>query len=320
MKTRKILVTAICLLIAAMLVRAAVLDYFGKVETTMETQQAIVISDDGETWNVHGEDVERNLGDIYPGVCYAYKLWIKNQGAIPAEASFSDSWISAPNGDSSGIDIHHYIFGDTQTINLRHKDPITWEVLEGAGADITFDTCGPTFDYAMDYWDIPEGEYSLVYYTDQDPRFEVWGQVSVIDTLVIEAGQGTGTQSGSIDMPTMPYIDDWNAGEEADYSVAPDNYEHAKGAKIWLVPSEDINDGQLTVWNPENYLFETDLALYINCDSEPICLEYVYPLFNTNVLLPGETYCWISSYHAAFDIMQGQYIVNTLLDAEELEP
>ncbi len=319
MKTKKIIIVAMCLLVATTLVRAAVLEHFGTVETNMEVDQSVVISDDeGETWKSWGESIERSIPDVVHCKDYVYNLWIQNRGRTAAEASFDDVCTAAPNGDSEGVDIIHYIFGDTQTISLRHKDPLTWEVLEDeelGGADITFNTCGTTFDYSMDYWNIPEGEYSLVYYIDQDPRFELWGKVDVIETISIE---GTGTYSNSVDILTMPCIDDWNAGPEADYSVEPDNYEHANGAKLWLVPSIDIENGQMTVWNPDNYLFETDLALYINCDSEPICLSYVYPLFDTNILQPESIYCWISCYHVDFDIMEGTYAFNTYLDASEI--
>jgi hypothetical protein len=314
MKKSKILVVLGVLLLSTTLVSAALLPYFGKVTTTMNVQQSIVIGEPGPgpvgiTWHNWNEPIARDLGDVIHCTDYCYKLLIKNQACEAATATITDVATAYPGSGPEGVSISHHIFGDSQMIELRYKDA-QWNVInaENMGADITFNTCGSTFDYSIKYWGL-EGVYSLVYYIDQDPRFEVWGKVFVIDGMEFD---GSGTVSGSKDIATMPYADDWNAGNTGAY---PD-YEHTSGAKFWLVPTENILDGQLISWTPGCYLFETDLALYIDCDDwTPYCLPYVFPQFDTNILLPLSTYCWISCYHVDFNIMPGHYAFETLLTA-----
>ena len=295
---------------------AGLLSYYGKVTTTMTAEQSVVISD-GSGWQNWDEPVTRDLGNVVHCTDYTYKLWIRNRACVAATATFTDD----PNPTDTGITINHYIFGDDQLIELRQKDT-AWNVIneKTIGADITFNTCGTTFDYSIDYWGI-DGDYSLVYYLDHYPRFEDWGHVYVIDNLQLT---GTASTTGNINIPTIPFVDDWNAGPDADYGTGTgDNYDHIKGAKLWIVPTSNLvvstplQETTLNAWTHAEYLFETDLALYLDCDDmTPPHLEYVYPLFATNILQPESTYCWISCYHTAFDISPGIYTFVTTLNAE----
>jgi hypothetical protein len=270
--------------IAIMLVgvaSAGYLTYFGKVTTTMTVDQSVVIGD-GTVWHNWNEPISRDLGNVVHCTDYTYKMWIWNRACVAADATFTDY----PDPEGTGITISHYIFGDEQTIGLRQKNA-EWEVINEAeiGANITFNTCGTTFDYSINYWGI-DGDYSLIYYLDHY------------------------------------FVADWNAGPDADYGVEPDCYEHIRGAKLWIVPTSNLVDSAplqetiLNAWTPSAYLFETDLALYIDCDDlTPPHLAYVYPLFDTNILQPETVYCWISCYHAAFDITPGNYAFDTFLTA-----
>ena len=311
------------LLVAVMFIgiaSAQLLPHFGKVTTTMTTEQSIVISDDGETWKDWGDFITRNLNNGEPLVhCtdYTYKLWIKNRACVPATPTFTDDPTN-PEDDVTGITINHHIFGDSQTISLRHKvvdfDNAPWAIIEDeVFADVTFNTCGTNFVYTIDYEGLDVGEeYKLIYYADVPPRWDGDGIVTVLKTFT---ATDSGTTSGTRDVPAMPTTDDYNS-----YTQIEDAYAHRYGAKLWIIPSEATDGEKIINWYSEGtgnpILWETDLALYIDCDDmAPPWLEYVYPIFDTDILQPGSTYCWISRYHVAFDIDSAIYSFDTLLDA-----
>jgi|GEM_PF-955901 len=276
-KTKKVLVVVACLLTATTLVSATLLTYFGQVNTTLTAKPSIVIGD-GDDWYNYNEPIERDLGDVVHCTDYCYKLWIKNQACVDAEVWFDD----IPEEDA--IDVTHYVFGDTQIIELTHKDG-EWNPV-GDPIYLAFDTCGTTFNYALT--ELPEG-YSLIYYIDQPDPFVNWGKVFEIGTTI----------AGSVDIPSMPYEEDLNV---------------AGGAKFWLIPTEQIQDGQMTIWTPEQYYFEMTLGLYIDCDGPVVCMP-CYPLFATSVLKAGQTYCWISCYHVDFYVEPGEYSFTTYVHA-----
>jgi hypothetical protein len=53
-----------------------------------------------------------------------------------------------------------------------------------------------------------------------------------------------------------------------DYSLPPNNYATAHGAKIWLVPDNcyDSVSRQIVSWNMSKFLFETDMVNYTDTD------------------------------------------------------
>ena len=88
MKKTKILLVLGVILISTTLASAALLQYFGKVTTTMNVKQSIVVGD-GEHWYGWDEPITRDLGDIVHCTDYCYKLWIKNQACKPAVVSIT---------------------------------------------------------------------------------------------------------------------------------------------------------------------------------------------------------------------------------------
>ena len=295
-KRTKILMVLGVLLISTTLASAALLQYFGKVTTTMDIKQSIVVSD-GTGWKNWNEPISRDLGSVVHCTDYCYKLWIKNQACKPATVTLTDVCTAAPaygndNGwDSEGVTKTHYIFGDSQIITLTQKDT-QWNPI-GEPITLTYNTCGPTFDWTLS--SIPDG-YSLVYYIDQTDRFNNWGKVFVIGN---EA-------SGSVDIPSMPYAEDLN---------------YATGAKFWLVPTENLQDPtgmtHINPWMHESYYYEGNLGIYIDCNGPVTCMP-CYPLFDTTVLQANSEYCWISCYHVAFNIMPGHYAFETTVNAAEI--
>jgi len=317
MKISKIGRRGLAVLIAVMFIGvagAALLDYYGSIKTTATIEQSIVISD-GTNWNDHTKPIEREFNGI-AGDIHTFKVWIKNQAHIEGEVAIEETinWQEPP---IDGITANHYIFGDTQTISLRHKTVVwgsaPWVIIEdGVFADVTFDTCGTDFDYTINYEGLDANmDYSLIYYADVDPRWEGTGIVTILGTFTTDTGDGT--TSGTSTISTMPTTDDYNS-----YTRIEDDYEHRYGAKLWIIPSVATDGEKIINWYSQGgnhpFLWETDLALYIDCDeTEPPCLEYVYPLFDTTTLQPRSEYCWITCYNFGIALVPGEYIFRTKL-------
>jgi hypothetical protein len=117
-----------------------------------------------------------------------------------------------------------------------------------------------------------------------------------------------------MDLPSYP---DANI-DKYDYSGAPDYYEHAHGAKIWLVPSTDYSAEakKMIAWNPSAYLFETDLIAYIDLD-ESTHLLHPDPETLTAITVPAHS---IVSFVIRFDFADngyGTYLVTTTVAPTE---
>lgn len=163
--------------------------------------------------------------------------------------------------------------GYTSQLNLENKDPGTWQFEEdGIGGILYYNNSGSTFDFTLDVQGLPAGDYALIYYADTQYRFVDWGGVvdgvgQVIQSFTVNADPFS--TSGSVDLGMdLPSYPDANA-YYYDYTQAPDNYAHATGAKLWVVPTSVLSSGVMPVatWAPDDtWLFETDLITYDDTD------------------------------------------------------
>ncbi len=160
-------------------------------------------------------------------------------------------------------------------LSLAQKDPTDWSIEEGGACGVlAYNLAGDTFDFGFCASDLEsETNYSLIYYADFEDRLTYWGgnnPGALIATMTTER-DGSVCISGSIDLGMdLPHPDDANGDiTNCDYSGPPDYYEHATGAKIWLVPSELYNATakEVTTWSPDRFLFETDLITYNDTDT-----------------------------------------------------
>jgi len=173
-------------------------------------------------------------------------------------------------------------------LELRQKNPDTWEVVEdGASGMLTYNLSGSTFEFKFEGEGLePDTEYSLIYYADREDRFVEWGG----DNPGALIGSSTSDTDGEIEIEgsvnlredldplgmDLPHPDDanayyWNYADEGDPNYTGDGYANAHGAKIWLVPSSAYDAGAYRVdsWEPESFLFETDLINFDDTDWEP---------------------------------------------------
>jgi len=132
---------------------------------------------------------------------------------------------------------------DVELLKLVNKD-VDWNELDDYSAYLIYTPSGNEFSYYL-IGNVNQysTDMSLIYYIDQDDRFNNWGMNELIATGTSDA-TGFIVMSGSVDVADFPIVDDINY---------PD-------AKIWLVTSSDLTLWESgSGWNPDNYLFETVL-------------------------------------------------------------
>lgn len=153
--------------------------------------------------------------------------------------------------------------GNPQFINLTEKTAVPegaypW-VLDGGFGKLMYKTAPKAMYVFTAYNMTPDTEYALISYA------EPWGTPSKILGIDIsnESGNVSITQKGNIYESLI--CNDYPTSTSDEYSTT--------GSKVWLVPTSDllINEADATVtfeaWNPEEYLFETDL-INKNCELE----------------------------------------------------
>lgn len=163
-----------------------------------------------------------------------------------------------------------------ETLRLVQKDPTNWiEVYGGKSFTLTYNPEGTDFDYRGDgIVPLSNTGYTLIYYADINysgsteipvtaPSGIVAIKIANNDLEGDHHSDGSIHLEGSRIMDSIPYSQDNN-------SIITSNGGYP-GARLWLVPSEDIVLGNNTVpktlnWNhyPDGYLFEENLEGAVN--------------------------------------------------------
>ena len=312
----KIVLGVLSILIASTLVvSAGLLSYYGKVETTANVQQSVVI--DGHNWD---EPITHEL-DINAGCTEVFKHKILNRACVDASIDITTTIDGHGNGPE-GVDVQYCLLPGWDYLHLENKDA-SWDPIDDDYyADFWWNPCCPEFTWEIEGVFKPEADYVLIYYADQPDRFTNWGGAPALKIADITTdSDGYFSAGNSVELDScIPYDYDWNIGPVADY-VASDGYLHGKGAKIWLIPAEfyDGDDNVMTGWDQSEILFETDLIAYFDCNINPIpeylwsYLEYEcpYSLGFPYILSPGEDLCLFISYTFDVAIIPGLYTIET---------
>ena len=148
-------------------------------------------------------------------------------------------------------------------LELTKKDTSTWEAIEDK-VIISYTVIGNEFQYSG----VPE-DYTLIYYKDA-----VVGLEGRLDNPqpAIEITDSIGS---------LPQEDDANL--DADYSEAPDYYEHKVGAKIWAVPNGALEENTLDWSQMSEFYYETDLVKYVEGETGTITIgseSQLMPVYN----------------------------------------
>jgi len=300
---RKAMLGTLALLVFVLVVNATMLTFYGRVETTVTVEQTVLF--DGEACNVVEEAVEMTTG-----TCTVSYHWMENPGIDPVLVD-----VTTTADFIDGIDVSVFVFPEKQQIRLENKNESSWEAIEdGRYADITFNSYGCEFSCAVEAFGLePLTEYTLIYYADQQDRFVYWGggdPLVQIGTFVTDEF-GDETTAFVVSVDNLPVADDWNRGNDADYTLTPDFYDHAKGAKFWIVPSSEIVSDVLTDWNPDDYLFETELGVFYYCQHPFMCSDFFWPDTRSFEIGAGElVHIFICTYADAL-LEEGEYFIVT---------
>jgi hypothetical protein len=191
--------------------------------------------------------------------------------------------------DEPGVETSYW-----STLELTQKDK-NWDPdPKGATGTLTYELVASKFNYEFEAEGLDEGgEYSLIYYADKQDRFENFGGDNpgalIAEFTADDKGNISAEGSKNLGMD-LPHPEDWNGSSEANYcdNEEDDDYELCRGAKIWLVPTNDYNGTDKVVdWNNmDSYLYETDLITYDDIDNgEALYLgEGILNFFVKNVL------------------------------------
>ena len=172
------------------------------------------------------------LGEVYDGETYeGSECTITNDAPTEREIVISNDAIE-------GIEVSY-----KGTLFLDKKDTSTWALM-GEPITIEYTVVGDIFEVTG----VQEG-YTAIYYKDEVVGLE--GRIANPQPAISIIGVGN-----------LPHFDDANVDELANYCAAPDFYNQCKGAKLWVVPSEDLNEGILNWANMANYYYELDLIQY----------------------------------------------------------
>ena len=181
---------------------------------------------------------------------------------------------------------------------LENKDASWKAISDTIGGKLGYNDSRPNFVWGLEAKVLEnKTQYALIYYADKPDRFSDWGgdNPGALIALVMSDSEGVISDSGIVDLGMdLPCPPDANQFEN-DYSGGPDNYIHAHGAKIWLVPlaalpSDWPNSIPWTTWDRTSILFETDLIWYDDTDGtngNKISISVDIAMLDFGVLAPG---------------------------------
>jgi len=196
---------------------------------------------------------------------YILKPQVNESGA---DKEFNEVGKGGKSGQAGKSNIAH--------LYLYQKDAEgDWSVVEGgAWGKMKYNLSGLTFDFVFNGHRLePNTDYSLIYYADPWPG--VNGDAGVLIASGTSDEEGNIHLEGPVDLDMdLPHPDDANyespGGDPGTPGEAPKPFPFG-GAKIWLVLSDDYNNGDpatgpMTDWRPEEYLFEAQLINYDDTD------------------------------------------------------
>jgi len=179
------------------------------------------------------EECGDTLQDIYSGESYI------GSPCIITNKALTERTITITEDSDENISVSY-----VADLILTKKDTTTWIPTEDK-ITITYTVIGDTFEFS----EISEG-YTLIYYKDAVVGLE--GRIANPQPAIIVTS----------DIGNLAQLDDANIDALANYCAEPDYYNQCKGAKLWVVPTSDIIDGNLNWANMANYYYETDLIQY----------------------------------------------------------
>lgn len=246
-------------LFAVAIVSAALLSYFGVITGNVIVSQGLLVDGksmpDSET--ISYSATTTSLED--PVIVSVH--YLENQANVDAEVGldYTCDTLDALN-DCDGITTKYYETNLRKgTLELSRKDG-SWIPI-GSSITVTYYTDVETGKFVVDsIVDLPT-DYTLVYYVDEEFTDDGTRLLTPAKAYKID---------GSF---AIPYADDGNIKGAVNYcsNPIPDNYDHCKGAKLWIIPELELNPDNTLKWSSgwqSNYYFETDLLGWDEYDTD----------------------------------------------------
>jgi len=258
---KKFLTFGVIGLFAVMLVSAGVILHYTQVQQEINVNSPITIT------GLLTPEVIEGLGTGY----FLSTNLVTAENIAPFDVNVNVNSV-AKEGEVVTDDI---ITSYVNELELTKKSIVTWQSTGDPTITIGYIVVGDTFEYEVIDGEIPAG-YELVYAMDKENRFTDYATVKTISEI------------NSLD-ESLPMVGDWNANviPTEDYCGHNgfDDYMHCRGAKLWIVKSDNIGTNGVLSWvNMADYYYETDLVYYFNTVSgntvipEGVSMEF-YPLY-----------------------------------------
>lgn len=263
------------------------ISYYAIFTVTLNVTNPIQITGDGDQIISSISPPEVVLGDM---------VRVDNNGDEDREIVITANIVQ---GDSANVEVNY-----VGRLELDNKircggddcSGTCWDRIDDEiEGELYYFITGNEFGHHFEAQGLEEVEYSLIYYADDWPGNNPGALIgkAFADSngdLVIE-----GSVELNMNLPSSP---DENALDTCDYCDNGCNPTDGlcRGAKIWLVPSDQYNEGTKSIigWSPTDYwLFETDLILYFdNADGKYTIdansdVEF-YPLYDFDQHADGE--------------------------------
>jgi len=244
-------------LLAIGLVSAALLPYFGLITGDAIVSQSVTLEDSpipGE-WGgnfVAGKTII-DCDDDDSGHS------LKNHADVEVTVELETTCVSSEDCDGITTEVYGIL-------ELTSKETVGWTATDDRKATLYYTVVGDEFKYKVETVTGDLTDYIVVYYPDVNEAKD-WNIANAVNLGAVTDVWTTSTLATS-----LPKAGDYNANpNEGDSYCSGENgydyFEHCAGAKIWLMPLTDLGG-----WNPDAWLFETDLIVYSDTTDGKIML------------------------------------------------
>jgi len=307
---------------------AALLSYYGVITGEVTAEQSVLVDNKNYQIPIKDEVPE----DAPGGEMFCFKHILENKASVPAEVKLAndchaldlqDKWMNCDGAYKT-----HYIMPEEVILNLCSKDD-AWKCDGRMNATLTFDPVNERFKGKLITSGLNSGvQYALIYYADKPERFENWGGDNPGKVIKIFDGDQTSliiNENLGMNLPSVndANIDEYNyCGSAENDTHTGDDYTHCHGAKLWIVPTSALtSDSTLPMdeWVQSEYLFETDLMVYFDCNlgipsNYPVDIYDEYSEGTSIVINSKETIDFINCYEFAINIKPGTYTFTTQIE------
>lgn len=208
-------------------------------------------------------ELDQELSCNAGNTCVGDAITITNNANVDARLKLSSS--ECEDSTISYIGIMHF----------TQKDLVNWTPIDGGKvADIEYTIAGEDFIANG----IPEG-YKLIYYPDMEDGF-----AENVENILVY---------GEDVFPSLPVAED--IGDDYCNNGKNPNAKVCRGAKLWLIPEEYVEELKSGNWNnASEFLFETDLVTYTKGTYGNILIPAnsvitFYPTITSNILAGNST-------------------------------